>query len=208
MTNPNKTAIAVVVDYSSSMRGIANEAADTLNALIKDQKSLPGEATLRLTTFSDRVHFAYGSTDIQEVAPVKIYPGGMTALNDAIGLTIDSLGTELRALPESERPANVLVVIVTDGHENVSREYNAARIKEMVTEQQDKYNWQFTFIGANQDAVLTARGYGISAGDALTFNTNAASLAGVSTALRSKGAATRVGGSYEYSQADRISSTV
>jgi len=76
-------------------------------------------------------------------------------------------------LPEAERPNQVLFVILTDGFENASREFNALKINEMITHQRNVYQWEFMFIGANQDAVLSAKEIGIAAANALTYAPNA-----------------------------------
>ncbi len=97
----------------------------------------------------------------------------MTALYDAVGRTINSVGQKLAALPENERPDQVIFVILTDGFENASREFSAVKISEMIRHQTEKYGWEFVFIGANQDAVLSAQQIGIKAGAALTYAANA-----------------------------------
>ena len=61
------------------------------------------------------------------------------------------------------------MAVLTDGHENASREANGAIVKGLVERQQKQWGWQFTYLGANQDAVLTAQGLGIRAEDALTY---------------------------------------
>lgn len=96
----------------------------------------------------------------------------MTALFDAIGRTINSVGNRLTALTEEERPDKVLFVIMTDGFENASHEFSASKISEMINQQRNVYKWEFMFIGANQDAVLSAREIGIPAA-ALTYAANA-----------------------------------
>ena len=88
-------------------------------------------------------------------------PRGSTALLDAVGRAINETGDRLAKTPEQDRPGLVVFVIVTDGQENSSKEFSKARIKEMIDEQQKKYNWQFTFLGANQDAFAEAGGIGI-----------------------------------------------
>ena len=107
-----------------------------------------------------------------EVAPLtdkEYFARGSTALLDAVGRTIDSVGARLAAAPEEERPEHVVFVITTDGRENSSREYTAQRVREMVEHQQQKYSWQFVFLGANMDAVSEARNLGISAKYAANF---------------------------------------
>jgi hypothetical protein len=86
----------------------------------------------------------------------------MTALLDAVGRAIAETGERLAAMPEPDRPGLVVFVIVTDGQENSSKEYTKPQIKEMVERQQNIYKWQFTFLGANQDAFAEAHGMGIA----------------------------------------------
>ncbi len=100
-------------------------------------------------------------------------PRGSTALFDATGRTINSVGQRLAGVPEEERPDKVLFVIMTDGFENASHEFNASKISEMINHQRNVYNWEFMFIGANQDAVLSAKEIGIPAAAALTYAANA-----------------------------------
>ncbi|WP_230117168.1 VWA domain-containing protein [Arthrobacter sp. Bi83] len=107
--------------------------------------------------------------DIQDVPPLVLQPRGSTALHDAMVRLIGEAGAELAAMPAHERPGTVLVAVLTDGHENASREANGAMVKGLVERQQMQWGWQFTYLGANQDAVLTAQGLGIRAEDALTY---------------------------------------
>ena len=107
--------------------------------------------------------------DIQDVPPLDLQPRGSTALHDAMVRLIGEAGAELAALPEDQRPGTVLVAVLTDGHENASREATGAMVKALVERQQSQWGWQFTYLGANQDAVLTAHGLGIRAEDALTY---------------------------------------
>lgn len=98
-------------------------------------------------------------------------PRGMTALLDAIGRTIVSTGKRLEQMPESERPAKVLFVIMTDGEENSSQEMTYEKVKEMTEHQKTKYNWDFIFLGANIDVKKYANNLGINANNAVLFNT-------------------------------------
>ena len=99
----------------------------------------------------------------------EYFARGSTALLDAVGRTINAVGARLGATPEEERPAHVVFVITTDGMENASCEYTAKQVREMVEHQQQKYSWQFVFLGANMDAVSEARNLGISAKYAADF---------------------------------------
>ena len=53
-------------------------------------------------------------------------------------------------------------MIVTDGQENSSKEFTRAKIREMIKHQQSAYNWQFTFLAANQDAFAEGASLGIA----------------------------------------------
>ena len=88
-------------------------------------------------------------------------PLGMTAMLDAVGKTINSVGQQLAELPEEERPEKVMVTIVTDGVENASKEYTWENVKKMITHQREKYSWIFTFLGANIDTMEVSGNLGI-----------------------------------------------
>lgn len=170
MTNPNKTAIAVLMDRSGSMALIRSDAEGAVKAYIEDQAKLDGECTVRLAQFDTVYEDVYKSTDIHSVPDYYLRPRGGTALTDGIAKLVTDFGVELSALDENDRPGTVIVVIVTDGQENSSREYTADAVKSLIEEQTDKYNWNFVFLAAGQDAIQTGAGYGIGAGSSLTFN--------------------------------------
>jgi hypothetical protein len=71
-------------------------------------------------------------------------------------------------------PGLVVFVIVTDGQENSSKEYTKPQIKEMIEHQRNVYSWQFTFLGANQDAFAEAERLGISVEGTANFSTRKA----------------------------------
>ena len=73
-------------------------------------------------------------------------------------------------MDENDRPGNVIVVVVTDGEENSSREHTAETVKALIKDQQEKYGWEFIFLAAGQDAIATGAGYGFAAGNSMTFN--------------------------------------
>ena len=84
-------------------------------------------------------------------------PRGSTALLDAVGKTIDAVGERLAATPESERPSQVIVSILTGGYENASQTYSKPKVAEMIKHQTEKYNWAFEFQAANMDAFAAAK---------------------------------------------------
>lgn len=171
----NKTDITIILDRSGSMDSVKNDTIGGFNSFLSEQQKVEGEAVLSLVQFDDQYDTVYLDKDIKladKLTDATFQPRGMTALLDAIGRTINSVGQRLAALPEAERPDKVLLVIMTDGFENSSREFNAAKVGEMIKHQRDNYKWEFMFIGANQDAVLSAQEIGIPAAAALTYAAN------------------------------------
>lgn len=156
------TDITVVMDCSGSMASCRSDAEGGLNSYIEQQKKVPGKALFSLVQFDTKYEFKYKGTPLQEVGHCTLNPGGMTALLDAVGRAITETGDRLRQMPESERPGLVVFMIITDGQENASREYTRHQIRQMIEHQQSKYNWQFSYLGANQDAFAEAASYGIN----------------------------------------------
>jgi len=197
MTDPNLTHITVILDRSGSMASIDKDTVGGFNTFVEEQQKAPGTATMTLIRFDNEAKADYIDKPIKDVPKLhSVEPRGMTAMLDAIGKGINELGEKLSKLPEEQRPSRVIVVIITDGDENASKEFNHVQIKKMVEHQHKKYNWAFTYLGANQDAVLAARNMGISAANSSSFvGTN------VRCAFR---AASNVVGSYRSLSADAV----
>ena len=166
---PDLTDITLVIDRSGSMQVIRHDAEGGVNAFVVDQAEQPGEALLTLVQFDTEYEFVHRGVPIGQVPPYQLEPRGSTALLDAVGRAIIETGDRLAKMPEEDRPGLVVFVIVTDGEENSSKEFSKEKIKEMITHQQDKYGWQFTFLGANQDAFAEAGGLGIHAAGVANF---------------------------------------
>ena len=168
----NSTEMVFVLDRSGSMSGLAADTIGGFNELIEKQKKIEGDAYVTTVLFDHEYEVLHDHVALGEVAPLtdkEYFARGSTALLDAVGRTINAVGARLAATPEEERPAHVVFVITTDGMENASREYTAKQVREMVEHQQQKYSWQFVFLGANMDAVSEARNLGISAKYAADF---------------------------------------
>jgi hypothetical protein len=172
MPNPNFTDITIVLDRSGSMEVIADDTVGGFNQFLEDQKKIPGKALLTLVQFDHEYEFVHRALPIGSVPRLtrKTYvPRGSTALLDAIGRAINETGQRLSAQPEPERPGIVVLVILTDGLENASREFRRDAIFEMITRQRETYSWQFVFLGANQDAIQAGAQMGIPAAQAMTY---------------------------------------
>ncbi len=166
------TEIAFVLDRSGSMNPIAADAIGGFNTFLAAQQALPGQARLTLVLFDHEYLVPHNNVDIHAVPPLDAttyVPRGMTALLDAVGRTIDDAGARLAATPEAERPAKVIVAILTDGQENASRDYTFVKVAAMIKHQQEKYSWEFVFLAANQDAIAAAGALSIREQDAIAF---------------------------------------
>ena len=180
----NLTEMVFVLDRSGSMISLTADTIGGFNELIEKQKKIEGDAYVTTVLFDHEYEVFHDHVALGEVAPLtdrEYFARGSTALLDAVGRTVNTVGARLAATPGEERPAHVVFVITTDGMENASCEYTAKQVREMVEHQQQKYSWQFVFLGANMDAVSEAGKLGISASHAANF---APSRRGVSMMYR------------------------
>lgn len=186
MTNPTLTHLTLVLDRSGSMESVKEATVASFNQFLKSQQETEGEATLSLVQFDDQYEVVHDALDLKyvpELTAATFVPRGSTALLDAMGRAMEATGQRLARLPEQRRPGTVIFVTLTDGMENASKQYAVARINEMIRHQRDVYKWQFVFLAANQDAIATAAGMGISAGSALTLDATPEGVRGTMDAL-------------------------
>lgn len=171
--NNNLTEVIFILDRSGSMQSLVPDTIGGFNAFVKQQKKEVGEARLTTILFDDKYEVIHDQVNIQNVPELttKEYTArGMTAMLDAIGRTINSIGERLAKTDENERPGKVVVVITTDGQENASKEFHKAQIKEMIERQQNEYNWKFLFLGANIDSASEAGSLGIDSNFAVNYS--------------------------------------
>lgn len=169
--NNDYTHIAMIIDRSGSMGSCWTDVSKGYEQIVKDNKEEPGKCTFTVAAFDTEYTLLEDFTDIKDVKEtLSVSPRGMTALLDAVGKTINSVGEKLKKLKESERPAKVMVIIQTDGEENSSREFSKAQIKKLITEQTEKYSWQFQFIGASLESVHESQSWGIRASNTSTYS--------------------------------------
>jgi len=147
--NLNLTELVLVVDRSGSMSSLAIEATNGIKRFLKEQSAQPGESRVTLVQFDDIVETVFDAVKPEGVN-YQIEPRGCTALNDAVGKTINLIGSRLANVPEDQRPGLVIFCIITDGMENASKEFSAAKVKEMIEHQRNVYQWQFTFLAAGE----------------------------------------------------------
>ncbi|MCI2050018.1 MAG: VWA domain-containing protein [Lachnospiraceae bacterium] len=173
--NKEHTELVFILDRSGSMGGLESDTIGGFNAMLMKQRALKGECRITTVLFNSELTVLHDRIDIEAVQPIteKEYAvGGCTALLDAIGTTIDRIVKDRKKSPEGYRAGKVMFVIITDGLENSSREYSSKRIRQKISEQKEKYGWEFIFLGADLSAVETADDLGISRNRATVYNSD------------------------------------
>jgi len=169
----NLTEVIFILDRSGSMSPLTNDTIGGFNTFIEKQKEVSGEVLLTTVLFDDQYEILHNGVNLKEVKALtnkQYFTRGWTALLDAIGKTINTVGARLNNTPEDDKPSNVIMVITTDGEENSSKEFNQAQIKEMIEQQTKVYNWTFLFLGAGIDSIATAKSYGIKGNMASNYS--------------------------------------
>ena len=160
--NEHVTDITIVLDRSGSMNAMRRDAIDSFNGFVKEQRGVPGQASVTLVQFDHEYEPVFEGCPLEEVPDLThaaYRPRGRTALFDAIGRTI--LCTERRLEDQPSSPKLVVFVILTDGLENASREYRRHTIFDMISERESEGGWRFAFLGADQDAITEGGRMGI-----------------------------------------------
>jgi hypothetical protein len=173
--------MSVVLDRSGSMAAIADDVVGGFNRLLAEQRTAPGDARVTLAQFDSQDPFEVliDAVDLREVTdldPSRYQPRGCTPLYDAIGRMIGRIdaGTARRA-ELGLSPEDHLVVIVTDGLENASREFSRSAVFRLI-EQRRAAGWVFAFLGANQDVYAEGGAIGVAPGSAAAFAPTAAGV--------------------------------
>ena len=153
------------------MGGLESDTIGGFNAFIEKQCKQEGDTIVTTVLFDDRYEILWNGIDARNVklTDKEYYVRGCTALLDAVGKTILEVGHRLSKTSENEKPGKVIFVITTDGLENASSEFTYAKVKELIKHQQEKYGWEFIFLGANIDAAKEAESIGIDMSDAYNF---------------------------------------
>lgn len=181
----NITELVFILDRSGSMGGLESDTIGGFNAMIEKQKHEDGKAFVSTVLFDHETEVLHDRIPIESVDPMtdKDYTvRGCTALLDAIGKSIRHIKNIHKYARRSDVPQRTMFVITTDGMENASRRYSSDEVKRMIREQK-KHGWEFLFIGANIDAVETARRYGISEDRAVNYHADSRGTAVVFEAV-------------------------
>lgn len=184
----NLLHLCFVIDESGSMWGSEGDVLGGFNRLIEEQKAVTsGECIVSLYRFETEVSRDFLGKPLNEVGNLEYHPGGCTAMNDGIGRAIHEIGEWLNNMDESERPSKNMIVIMTDGQENASREYTLAQVRDMIKHQEEKYDWSFVYMGSDLNSLNDAESLGIklrSVSSKSNITKNYSNISGYASAYR------------------------
>ena len=155
MTEKEELSITVLLDKSGSMKDMDNEPVDGLNNFFEKQNST-GTYKTTLAFFNENIEYVCKNVESVMIKPLTYEdynPKGMTALYDSLA--------DLILYQKELKTKKVIFLIITDGRDNSSQKYNKQSIKKMITEMENGHNWQFIYLGANQDAFEVGNSIGI-----------------------------------------------
>ncbi|KAF1704658.1 VWA domain-containing protein [Pseudoxanthomonas kaohsiungensis] len=170
----DRSHISVILDRTGSMQDIRVDVVGGYNAFLAAQKDGPGQATLSLVQFDsqDPYEVLHAYADLATVAPLSLdqyVPRATTPLYDAMGRGILDLEAWLASRPDAERPSKVIFVVVTDGQENASKEFDRARVNRLI-EAKKQLGWDFVFLSADLGAFDEAGDLGVDYRSRLMFD--------------------------------------
>ncbi len=183
MTKQNFTSINVILDRSGSMASLASETISGFNKFLAEQKAVKEEAVLTLATFASDytlIHDFVPLDSICDLTADNYKPAGYTSLLYAIGRTIDATGKRLAEMPEEQRPSKIICLIISDGRENhshhIKNSFTREQILNKITHQQEKYNWEFVYLGASADQIQDSISIGIRKENTMKYDLTGAGV--------------------------------
>lgn len=178
--NRPELEVVFILDRSGSMSGLEADTIGGFNSMLAKQKEQEGTvlwSTVLFDHYTEVVHDRVPLDKVGELDTDTYYVRGSTALLDAVGGAIHHIGNVHKYAREEDRPEKTMVVITTDGMENSSVIYGYEKVKRMIRRQEEKYGWEFIFLGANIDAVEAAGRIGIRASRAARFHNDSTGIA-------------------------------
>ena len=170
MRSETSTLVTFILDESGSMDTVRNETIEGFNSYINNLSKDEATTLVSLITFNGNgIDLVYGIKDIHDVDGLdnsSYRPRASTPLLDAVGEGV-------RMTEDYERnfkgDLDVIITILTDGHENSSREYTRSQISELIEKKQEE-DWDFIFLASNQEAWASGEAMGVRAGYSRTYS--------------------------------------
>ena len=186
--------VYILLDRSGSMASLWDEAINSINAYVN---KLDKTDNVHIAAFDSLEHTIVREMPVEhyvDISNTEIKPRGGTPLYDSCG--------NIMSIAEDEGAERTILVVMTDGYENSSKEYNSASIKAKVKAWEDR-NWEVIFLGANFDAVESVSGM-VGVGFNKTLNFQAGNfMRGMETVSASTMSYSQTGQSINYSVEDK-----
>ena len=179
LTSIEPVQIICILDRSGSMQKLTGDVIGGYNSFLEQQRKESGTAEVTTVLFDDQYETIATAVDLQKAPEMnsKIYfARGSTALLDAVGRTVMETLNRLEKDNVCPMKRRVLFMIMTDGLENASREYDKATVKALIEETTNNYHWNYIFMGANIDSVAEAGALGIQADHAMNFEADSSGV--------------------------------
>lgn len=171
-TSEEPVQIICILDRSGSMQSLAGDVIGGYNSFLEKQRQEKGTAEVTTILFDDQYEKISSAVDLnqaEDLTSAIYYARGNTALMDAVGRTITETLGQMEKDNVCPAKRRVLIMIMTDGLENASKEYNKARVKSLIEATKSDYNWNYVFIGANIDSASEADSMGIGSRNAMDY---------------------------------------
>lgn len=136
--------VYILLDRTGSMISLWDEAVNSINHYIS---KLDHDTNIYLTLFDSDgydVVYQYKAKNYIPFDKNEYKPRSMTNLYDACG--------KIMTQAELDNAEKCILVVMTDGYENCSKEYKLEHIKTKIKQWEDR-KWEVVFLGANFDDV-------------------------------------------------------
>lgn len=178
-TNPNAATAAhthayILLDRTGSMGSIWAEALGSVNAYVEaltkpaDGAKPSEDDKVTLAVFDhhaglqfDVLRRAVTAASWKKVTDAEASPRGMTPLFDSIARIV--------ALAEEDQPARAVIVVMTDGHENASKEVTKDGARAALDRARAK-GWEVIFLGAEFGKFSDAEAVGVGGSKSMAMS--------------------------------------
>ncbi len=165
--------LVFILDRSGSMWGLEKDTIGGFNSMLEKQRKEPGDAVVSTVLFDNEtevIHDRIAIANVPKLTDKEYFVRGCTALLDTVGGAIHHIGNVHKYARKEDVPEKTLFIITTDGMENASHRYTYDKVRHMIEHQKERYGWEFIFLGANIDAAIEARRFGIDESRAANYH--------------------------------------